>query len=487
MGNELPELTTAAAAFSPLKMVGKEYKRPGYTLHVWLSEDKLECRCDYTPNQQGSMITLDEIKGYLAQSGVREGIIPVALDDFAIRAAAGQTIPMVPIAIGSPPESGIDGHIEYTAQTSAISRSMVDDLSRIDMHEVLTFINVLPGDEIGRIIPHTPGKPGRGVTGQPIPQTSGKPLKIKIGNNVGMSGDGSLLIANKAGRVCQAGGEISVAEEFIVQGNVDFRIGSINFNGFVDIRGDVLDGFHVTAVKGMRINGNVGACSLLSDGDIAFCGMNGGRYGKIVCGGSIVANFIHDTDVECTGNVTIEVELHNSRVRTLGRVVVNRGSISGGCCVALGGIESRKVGSAASVPTELYSGIDYHDMEEYERLIAELEKIGIRMSRSRSASEVDELKKVRIALMEKVLDLRKKRDQRSNPKINIKGLLHDNTLVCVGLGSKEKLDQRSGPFSAIANSVEGGLRFLDMTSLDVKASFMEQACILKQAMQHRTT
>ncbi len=487
MAQEQPEFTAAADPASSGQMSGKEYKRPGYTLYVWLSGDRLECRCGYAPNQQGSMVTCEEIRGYLAQSGVREGIIPEALDDFARKAAAGRTTTMVPIALGTPPEDGVDGHIEFTAQTSVISRSAVDDSRRIDMHEVLTFINVMPGDEIGRIVPPTTGRPGRGVTGQGIPQTPGRPLKLVTGSNIRTGGDGSLLIADAAGRVCQAGGEISVAEEFIVQGDVDFRVGSIDFNGFVDIRGDVLDGFHVTARKGMRINGNVGACDLRSEGDIAFCGMNGGRQGTIVCGGSIIANYIHDTDVECAGDVTIEVELHNSHIRTLGRVVVNRGAIAGGYCVALGGVETRKAGSAASVPTDLLAGIDYRDMEEYERLLADLENNGARMSNARSIAEMDELKKQRTALMERVSALRKKKDRRANPKINIKGVLHDNTLLCVGLGVRERLDERTGPFSVIENSIEGGLRFLEMSSLDVRASAMEQAFIRELAMGRKTS
>jgi uncharacterized protein (DUF342 family) len=479
--------TAVAGDGPPNTIAGKEYKKPGYSLFVWISPDKLECRCSYVPNQQGPMMTVDEFKGFLALSGVREGIVAETLEDFSARAGAGQALTMALVAAGTPPEAGQDGHIEYSARTSAVVSSVRDESKSIDMHTVLTFINVMPGDEIGQVVPATPGRPGRNISGQLIPQKPGKPLKLKIGNNIRPAGDGSLLIAEAAGRVCVAGDEVSVAEEFVVAGDVDLRVGSIDFNGFVDVKGDVLDGFNVTAAKGLRVNGNIGACAIRSNGDISFCGMNGQKHGSIVCGGSITSNFIHETDVECAGDLNIEVELHNSHVKVLGRVIVNSGAISGGSCIALGGIETKKVGSAASVLTELYAGIDFHGKQEYELLLVELEKNGLQMGKARSAPESDELRKARSVLMERVMALRNTSDQRANPKINIKGMLFDNSYLCPGLVVREKVDERSGPFSVIENSIEGGLRFLELTSLDVRASAIEQVFVREQAMQRRTT
>ncbi len=487
MGNALPEVTPVGDGVSTQKIAGKEYKKLDYSLFVWISADKLECRCSYVAHRQGAMMTAEELKGYLAQSGVREGIIPEALDDFSARVAAGEALTMVLIAAGIPPEAGVDEHIEYIAQSSTVVRSAVDEATRVDMYNVLTFINVMPGDEIGRIIPQNPGHPGKSVTGQIIPQVAGKPLKIKMGNNIRLEDDGSLMVAEAAGRVCYAGNEISVAEEFIVQGDVNFRVGSIDFKGFVEVRGDVLDGFNITAAKGLRINGNIGACSIRSDGDIVFCGMNGQKKGSIVCGGSITANYIHETDVECVGDMNIEVELHNSLVKTLGKVVVNKGTISGGSCIALGGIETKKAGSPASILTELYAGVHYHDKEEYEHVLVELEKNGLQAARTRSASESEELKKARAVLMEKVMALRNTQYEQANPKINIKGTLYDNTYLCVSLVAKEKVNEQSGPLSVIENSIDGGLRFLKMTGLDIKASTIEEAFVREQAMLRRTT
>lgn len=462
---------------------GREFKKLGFSLYVSLSDDKLECRCSYVPHQQGSMLTLDELRGYLDESGVKEGILQEALDDFAAKAAAGQALTMVLLAAGTPPVAGRDGHLSYIAQSSVIVTHDSDEPNSIDLHNVQTFINVRPDDEIARIVPAEPGLPGKSVTGQTIPPQPGKPLNLKIGNNIRSNGDGELLVAETAGRVCLVGGEISVAEEYVVTGDVNFRIGSIVFNGFVEVRGDVLDGFSITALKGLRVNGNIGACDIKSDGDIAFCGMDGREKGSIVCGGSISANFMHDCAVECAGDVTIDVELHNCHIRTLGKIIVNKGAIAGGSYTALGGIETKKAGSPASVKTTLRAGIDYHDMAEWEQILAELEKNSVQAKQTSSFQELEAVRKSRAELTDRLMAIRSKADEHANPKINVKGVLYDNTYLCVGMVVKEKTDEREGPFSAIENTIDGGVRFTALTGLAIKAGDIEQAFVREQALK----
>lgn len=469
----------------PERISGVETKRPGYSLFVWLSDDKLECRCSYVPKDQGSMITRDELTGFLASSGVKEGFLPEAIDDFAVRAAAGQSLAMVLLASGTPPVAGQDGWLSYTAQVSVTDTHVVDESSSIDMHNVQTFINVMSGDEIGRIIPPVPGSPGRGVTGLAIPPVQGKPMNLTIGDRITTREDGSLLVAGAAGRVCVASGEISVAEEYVVAGDVNFRVGSIVFNGFVEVRGDILDGFNVTAVKGLRVRGNIGACHIKSDGDISFCGMDGMEKGTIECGGSLTANFIHESIVTCAGDIVVDVEIHNCHVNSLGKIVVNKGAIAGGSYTALAGIETKKVGSHASIKTTLRAGIDYRDKPEFERIAGELEKNSTLMKQTGSFQDMETLRKTRAELSDQLMAIRKKSNERTNPKINIKTILYDNTFLRLGMTAKEKVDERDGPFSVIENTIEGGLRFLSMTSLDIRAADIELAFIREYASRRQ--
>ncbi len=461
---------------------GNEIKKLGYTLYLRIPDNYLECRCSYVPREQGSMITRDELAGFLKQYNVREGIDQLVFDDFVLKAAAGRQQIDVLLASGTAPVAGVDAYISLSVQPSAAVRSGDEAVTNIDMHIVQAFINVSTGDEIGHIIPAEPGIPGRNIMGMPIPAQPGKPLHTTFGKNIRIEENGATLIAAATGRLCQSSGEISVEEEYVVKGDVNFRIGSINFKGVVEVRGDVLDNFDITASKVLTVTGNIGACSIVSDGDITFCGMDGQEKGRIACGGTLRAHFIHDAVIECAGDVIVDVEIHNCTIRTLGRIVVDKGAISGGSCIARGGIEAKKLGSAAAVHTKLHAGVDYHDVEELERLFAELAETQSKAKLSQSLSEIADLRSITAQLSDRIMAIRNKTDPTSNAKINAKTVMYENVQLIVGGATEELSDEKDGAHSVVENSIDGGLRFLPMTSLDIKATDIELAFAREQKL-----
>lgn len=461
---------------------GSEVKKIGYSLYLKIPENRLECRCSYVPHEQGSMMTHDELAALLKQYNVREGIDQKAFDDFVIKAAAGQQQIDVLLASGTMPVPGADEYISILVNSSTAVHDSDAALADLDMHIVQTFINVSSGDEIGRIIPAEPGVPGRNIMGLPIPPQPGKPLKVTIGKNIRVEENGTLLIASATGRFCQSAGEVSVEEQYVVKGDVNFRIGTINFKGVVEVRGDVLDNFDITATKGLTVTGNIGVSAIVSDGDITFCGMDGQDKGTIVCGGTLRANFIHDVTVECAGDVIVGVEIHNCIIRTLGRVVVDKGAISGGSCIAQGGIEAKKIGSASSQHTKLHVGVDYRDVALLDKWFATLAETQAKAKESKSLSEITELRQVIATLSDSIMAIRSKADATANAKINAKAVLYENVQLTVGTVTETITEQKDGAHSIIENSIDGGLRILSMTSLDVKAADIERAFVREQKM-----
>lgn len=466
---------------------GSEIKKLGYSLYLRIPDDRLECRCSYVPHDQGSMITRDELAAFLKQYNVREGIDQRAFDEFVVKATAGQQQTDVLLASGTPPVAGADEYISLSIQPSAAVHSGDENVTNIDMHIVQTFINVSAGDEIGRIIPAEEGTPGRNIAGIPISPQPGKPMKMTIGKNIRTEDNGSLLMAVATGRFCQSTGEISVEEEYVVKGDVNFRIGSINFKGVVEVRGDVLDNFDITATKGLTVTGNIGVCSIVSDGDVTFCGMDGQNKGRIVCAGTLRAHFIHDVVVECAGDVIVDVEIHNCSIKTLGKIIVDKGAISGGSYIARRGIEAKKLGSAASTHTQLHAGVDYHDVDELECLCATLAETQSKAKQSQSLTEITELRKTSAELTDRIMAIRNKADVAANAKINAKAVLYENVQLLFGSNTETIKEQKDGPLTVIENSIEGGLRYLSMTSLNVKATDIELAFVREQKMSLRNT
>ncbi len=464
------------------------HAKAAYQLVFSVSKDELECRAMLEVKPNGQPPGLEELQTYLETDGINTGVDTDALAELLKEAVPGKSVSKV-VASGIPPVTGENGSFAFSVKPADIGQGKSDskeagDSDKIDFRSVQQFINVEPDQEIGRILPPGAGTPGTTIRGIPIKPEAGKPLQLKLEKGVRTdTDDDSILISESHGRVKLDGDSIQVLDEYVVDGDVDFAVGNIRFNGFVEVRGDVLDGFQVSASKGMMITGNVGACNLVSHGDIAFCGMNGQGKGTILCGGNITANFIHDSKVECRGDLMIAVELRNCQASCQGRFY--SGLLSGGRYIALKGIEAKRVGSLSAVKTRIQSGVSYHDVNRLEQLLEQLEQLVSRIEASRN--DLEQLKSLAIEkqkLMAAIIEVRKRRPEGSNPKVNVKDRIFEGVSIQLGGAIEVFKHEENGPFSLIENSSAGGLRRLPLSSLEQSARDLESAC-LQQEEQER--
>lgn len=462
-----------------------EVKRYGYTLVLEISPDELECHCSYEPSTiGGTPLTETELQGHLAQSKVVEGVIPESAACLLSSAAGAKAVSGLLLARGIPMVAGEDGCIVV---------GVADDLAKtesgdgtVDFRLVQSFLNVEPGDLVATLTPPGEGERGVTVTGKIIPPLPGTPPKIEVGQNVRLSEDGQSFFAEATGRVCLQESAISVEDVYEIDGDVGFKVGNIAFKGYVEVKGDVLDGFLVTATKGIKVKGNIGVCTIKSDGDISFCGMNGQGTGTIVCGGSISANFIYDTSIECDGNITAETEIRSSQIRCLGAISVNKGGLTGGEYFALAGVECGNLGSLSSLRTRVVAGVHYGDLEELNGLFDELKFLIAEYSAAPKGSvDVKEFAKIRAAITERTQAVRSRTYEQLNPKINVKKMLYEGVNITLGMASDNIREERKGPLSVVENSIDGGFRFLGMTPLSFKAQMIEQTFMQQHLLEQQ--
>jgi len=464
------------------------HAQTGYQLILSLSQDEMECRAHLEVKADGSPPSVDELQGYLAANGITTGIDDEAVQLLLREARPGSSANGL-LAAGIQPLRGEDGRLAFSfapADQPPAEAEADDDPEKrqIDFRAVQQFINVDPDQEIGRILPPTNGITGRTVRGKPVPAESGKALLLKLGQNVRSGGEqNDILIAEIHGRVKQEGETVHVVEEYVVDGDVDFSIGNIRFNGFVEVRGDVLDGFQISASKGLKITGNVGVCRLVSHGNIEFCGMDGQGKGSILCGGAITAHFIHDSTVECWGNMLVDVELRNCSVHCRGSLIT--GLLAGGDCVTLAGLEAKKLGAPSAVKTTIHSGVDYHDLDRLHILLEQLEALQQQIAKTKDLQEQSSLTEKKQQLTRVILDVRSHRPAGSNPKINIKDRIHEGVTIYLGDAVEEFSAELSGPISLIENSRDGGLRRLSLSSLEIPASDLEKAWLEKDEQERQ--
>ncbi len=372
------------------------------------------------------------------------------------------------IAKGKAPEAGQDETIEFlvTILTDELQPSE-DEAGHVDFHNVTMFTSVNAGEKIAVIHFAVPGKAGSSVAGQPVPPPEPKLLRFGKLENVKVNSDGS-VIAEKTGMVIYKNNCLVVMDEFIVNGNVDFKIGNINFNGIVRIRGDVLDDFKIVAEKGIFIAGVAEACTLISSADIEIGGMNGQHRGTIICGGKLTANYLHDVEVQCKKDVIIKTEAINTNIKAGGRVIMSNGMLTGGETVALSGIEAKLIGSKTGISTTIIAGILYEDVAQLRAVYAELQKISAKLEKVKNKKALEDLYSERNRLRKEIINIRNKEKPGSNAKINVRGGLLDHVDLTLG-DTNQVLHDVSGPHSIIENPAEGNFLFLNLTPLEVPA------------------
>jgi len=461
-----------------------EFKRAGYLLTLTISPDQVECRCTYQPNQAGAPLSNDDLNNFLKQARIIEGISIESVKTLLAAAVAIKPVDGLLLAQGTPMQPGADGLIQLEEQPSGAlsAETAAEDSAKIDFHKVQHFFNVSVGQLIARILPPAAGMPGKNVHGDVIPAKPGSVLIPVLAQNVRLDADGCSIYALCDGRVCLNGPEISVEDTLTIKGDVDFKVGDISFNGFVDIKGDVLDDFSVRGSKGIKIQGNIGICRIESDGDILFCGMSGQGKGSIACRGSITANFLNDVTVECAGDISIESEIRNCHIHCLGSICVNKGVLAGGDYVALGGIEAGNIGTVTSLHTHVAAGVNYHDLEEMNQLFNELKELINQYTNNKHSSDIKEFSARRAAITERIQQVRSREHAGRNPKVNAKKMLYENVNITLGAITEDVTEAKSGPLSVIENTVEGGFRYIAMTELQVKAAEIERAYVQQAAL-----
>lgn len=464
-----------------------EFKRVGYLLTLTISPDQVECRCAYQPNPAGAPMLDEDLSKYLEQTKIIEGISTEAVRTLLSSAVEIKPLSDLLLARGTPMQPGDDGSIILEEQPSDVSTTETGDdkTSQIDFHAVQHFFNVSEGQLIARILPPTPGTPGKSVHGTVIPARPGSVLIPVLVQNVRLDQDGCAIYSLCDGRVCLNGPEISVEDILTIKGDVDFKVGNIDFNGFVDIKGDVLDDFAVRGSKGIKVQGNIGICRIESDGDISFCGMSGQGKGSIVCRGNINANFLNDVTIDCSGDINIESEIRNCHIHCLGSIRVNKGVLAGGDYVALSGIEAGNIGTVTSLHTHVAAGVNYHDLEEMNQLFNELKELINNYSKNKNSSDIKEFSAKRAAITEKIQQVRSREHPGCNPKVNAKKMLYENVNITLGTVTEDVTEAKSGPLSVIENTVEGGFRYIAMTELQVKAAEIERAYVQQAELSRK--
>ncbi len=350
------------------------------TMYVTLSPDRMEAVARfYAPSTGGSIMGKDEIMKDLAFQNIRMGVDEAAIDAFL---AHREYCKNIVIARGREPRHGTDAHIEYFFNTDLKARPERNEDGSVDFFNLNTINHCKAGELLARLHPEDRGEPGYTVIGEIHKPRQVKHMILKYGQKIDISPDKTELRSQINGHVMLASGKVFVSDVYEVQ-NVGTATGNINAEGSVVVGGNVQTGFSVTATGDIEVRGVVEGANLTAGGNVTIAlGVNGMNRARIVAGGSVVAKFIENCEVEAGTFIETDSIMH-SKVSAKNEIRVDgkKGFIAGGTVRATMQVSCRILGSAMGADTVVEVGVD----PAMKKRFAELQKEMLEMQKKRSA------------------------------------------------------------------------------------------------------
>jgi uncharacterized protein (DUF342 family) len=344
-------------------------KNDGHIIVTFLSND-MEVRADFMPSYgEGAPITGDYIKTLLERLNITDGIKYETIEKTALAVNLSKNSQTnVLIARGIPPVPACPAYYVKTENLDNV-RPATGATEQTDYRKFSPFVIVKKGQVLATLVPEVTGKPGRNVHGGEIPFEPQTPPKLVSGENV--YADGQCLYASIDGQLLDHEGVLSVTSRLVIHGDVNYNTGNIHFPGDVEINGSVADGFKICVGGNLLVKQTFNATDVIAKGNIDVMGGIIGRgQATVKAGGEIKAKFIENCKVAARGNITINAEILNSSIYTMGMLNVGeRGFIIGVEVYAVHGMRCAKMGKTAGRACKIHVGIDFTVQREIDQKI----------------------------------------------------------------------------------------------------------------------
>ncbi len=282
----------------------------------------------------------------------------------------------LPIAIGTPVVQGSEGSIHEHYAKELPFEVKIDENGVADYKASNYVRQIMKGDVICDITPSVQGSDGVQIDGKPAKAKPIRELKIPKGNNTELTEDGLHLIASIDGNVEYRNGVYEICPVLVIPGDVDYKVGNVNFNGDIHIKGVVRENFRVTATGAIIVDGLVEAADIDAGGDLLITrGVVGDNRATIRSGGCLRVKFLENCVVHAKESVYADC-IMNSEIHSDNSINVlsGRGSVIGGSLTAMERIQARMIGAQSGRRTELTLGVQSFDqpaMSESEEGTAE--------------------------------------------------------------------------------------------------------------------
>lgn len=321
----------------------------------------------YPPSDKGARLSTFELKNLIEQNGVKYGIIEKNIE---IALKARLYCMDILVAKAKLPVNGSDAEIVYSFNAEKTLKPTMSEDGSVDFHKLDMIESVKEGQLLATLIPIDYGEPGKDVYGNMIRPKKVRNKRLRHGKNIHLSDDKLQMYSDVSGNVTLVNDMVFVTDTYTIEGDVGPSTGDIDYDGAVEVKGNVITGYTVKATGDITVNGAVEGAMLISEGKIVLKrGMQGMGKGVMEAKGDVISNFIESATVKSGGAIYTDAIMH-SNISANGDVIVNgkRGLIAGGSVKTTTKIETKVAGSTMGTQTELEVGFDTTLGEKYRNI-----------------------------------------------------------------------------------------------------------------------
>ena len=326
-------------------------------VQITVSDDENAAYICMTRPEAGTENTLESIMGLVNDLGIVHGVSTGVLKSLLEKKAYGQ---VVKFAQATPATDGEDGWYEFLFDTKIDTRPKILKDGSVDYSEYGSVPSVVGGERIVVYHPATASKDGINVYGGSILAKKGKDLAKLKGKGFAIDQTGTVYTAKYDGKVTYIAERLVVDKELVVEGDVSYTTGDIEFQNDIHIRGNVFSGVSVTSQKGsIIVDGYVEQASLTAKNDVVLKnGMQGNGKGSIEAGGTVKGKLFELKCISWKGVVQANGIMNTSIVAGVDIFVSGKyGVIVGGSVSAMRCISANIIGNMSEVRTEIKAGV----------------------------------------------------------------------------------------------------------------------------------
>lgn len=340
---------------------------------VVISDDKMSAKMKLRLDDNGNEWTVAELKDLIVSQNIKTGILEASICDVIQNEVYDVNIE---IAHGKESVPGKDGYFIYHVATPKEENTPKElEDGTVEYIRTVAHTVVEEGDLLAEYVPATNGEYGYTVDNSMLAPKRGKDLPKLKGK--GFYHEDGKYYASNHGMVEITERGFRITNLLEVNGDVDINYGHVDFDGDVNIRGDVKSGMMVKASGNIEIKGHVGNCIVEAGKNIiVHNGMQGKFAGKLIAGGDIECKFFENSQAIAKGNIVVR-SVMNSQLEAEGKVTVEGKDavVLGGSVHAVQGMELTEAGNDTEIETLLVAGALPETLRRNAELIDLIKKV----------------------------------------------------------------------------------------------------------------